>query len=365
VEFDPWQITDIGDYEALFKFGMEPFEKYKARYSDLRYIRRGIVFGHRGFDKVDAAIQNHKPFVMMTGLMPSGSFHFGHKMVADEIIWFQKKGARTYIAAADIESYLMRGVALKDAKKIAVEEYLTNYIALGLDPKRTTFWYQSDYVAPYYRLADISAKEVTFNELKAIYGDITTSKIISALKQVADILHPQLPEFNGTMPTVVPVGADQDPHIRLTRDVAARLNHTYKMELPAATFHRFMEGLQGGKMSSSDPKSYIALSEDPKAARKKIMAAMTGGRATLEEQKKLGGVPENCAVYKFYFYHFVDDDNELKKMFNECKSGAITCGDCKKRCADMMETFLAEHQKKRAKAKEEAKELAEKFMSKK
>ncbi len=368
MEFDPWQITDIGDYEALFKFGIEPMAKYKEKYSDLRYIRRGIIFGQRDFAKIDAAISAKKPFVMMTGLMPSGSFHFGHKMVADEIIWFQRKGARTYIAAADIESYLMRGVSLSDAKKIAVEEYLTNYIALGLDPKKTTFWFQSDYVAPYYRLADVSAKEVTFNEMKAIYGDITTSKITSALKQVTDILHPQLPSaegFNGKMPTVVPVGADQDPHIRLTRDIAARLNHTYQFELPSATFHRFMEGLQGGKMSSSDPKSHIALSEDPKAARKKIMSATTGGRATLEEQKKLGGVPDVCAIYKFYLYHFVDDDNELKKMFNECKSGSITCGDCKKRCADMMEAFLIEHQKKREKAKSEAKELAEKFISKK
>jgi tryptophanyl-tRNA synthetase len=365
MEFDPWQITNIGDYEQLYKFGVEPFEKYRAKYSDLRYIRRGTVFGQRGFDKIDVAMSAKKPFIMMTGLMPSGSFHFGHKMVADEIIWFQRKGARTYIAAADIESYLMRGVTLQDAKRIAIEEYLTNYIALGLDPKKTTFWFQSDYVAPYYRLADVAAKEVTFNEMKSIYGDITNSKIVSALKQVADILHPQLPEFEGKMPTVVPVGADQDPHIRLTRDIAARLGHTYKMELPSATFHRFMEGLQGGKMSSSDPKSYIALSEDPKSARKKMMSAMSGGRATLEEQKKLGGQPDICSVYKFCLYHLVDDDKELKGMYDECRSGRITCGDCKKRCADMMEKFLIEHQKKMAKAREAAKELAEKFTSKK
>jgi tryptophanyl-tRNA synthetase len=357
---DPWTIGDISDYEHLFKqFGISPMDAFKAKYSDLRYIRRGIIFGHRGFDKIDAAISNKKPFIMMTGLMPSGNFHFGHKMVADEIIWLQGKGARTYIAAADIESYLMRGVSLSDAKKIAVEEYLTNYIALGLDPKKTSFWFQSDYASPYYRLADQAAKEVTFNEMKAIYGDLSTNKIISALKQVADILHPQLPEFEGRMPTVVPVGADQDPHIRLTRDIAYRLNHVYKMEQPSATFHRFMEGLQGGKMSSSDPKSHIALSEEPKSARKKIMSATTGGRATLEEQKKLGGVPESCAVYKFYLYHFVDDDKELQKIFNECRSGAVMCGDCKKRCADMMESFLNEHQKKREKAKGEAKKLAE------
>lgn len=356
--FDPWKISDISDYEHLFKqFGITPMDKFKEKYSENRYIRRDIIFGHREFDKIDKAISEKKPFIMMTGLMPSGRFHFGHKMVADEIIWFQKMGARTYIAAADIESFLMRGVSLQDAKKIAVEEYLTNYIALGLDPKKVTFWFQSDYVAPYYRLADQAANEVTFNEMKAIYGDLSTNKIISALKQVADILHPQLPEFEGKMPTVVPVGADQDPHIRLTRDIAYRLNAIYKMEQPSATFHRFMEGLQGGKMSSSDPKSHIALSEDPKSARKKIMSATTGGRATLEEQKKKGGQPDICSVYKFYYYHFVDDDKEMQGIFKECTSGGIMCGDCKKRCADMMEKFLTGHQKKMVKARKQAEEL--------
>ncbi len=360
MEFDPWQIGDITDYSQLFKFGIQPFDKFKEKYSENRYVRRGIIFGHREFEKIDKAISTKKPFIMMTGLMPSGKFHFGHKMVADEIVWLQKKGARTYVAAADIESYLMRNIPLKEARNIAIEEYLTNYIALGLDPKKTTFWFQSDYVPPYYQLADISAMEVTHNELRAIYGDLDTKKTVSVLKQVADILHPQLPEFNGKMPTIVPVGADQDPHIRLTRDIAYRLNHTYKMEQPSATFHRFMEGLQGGKMSSSDPKSHIALSEEPKAAVKKIMSATTGGRPTLEEQKKLGGQPDICAVYKFYYYHFVEDDKEMQEIFNECKSGSILCGECKQKCARMMDKFLVEHQKKMVKAKEEAKALVEK-----
>ncbi len=358
MEFDPWQIGDITDYGQLFKFGVKPFAKFKARYSDNRYIRRGIIFGHRGFEKVDKAIRAGKPFIMMTGLMPSGRFHFGHKMVADEIIWFQGKGAKTYIAAADIESYLMRGVSLEEARKTAVEEYLANYIALGLDSKKANFWFQSDYRPEYYRLADVSANEATANELRAIYGDMGPDKIVSVLKQVSDILHPQLPEFEGKMPTVVPVGADQDPHIRLTRDIAARLGSIHDFELPSATFHRFMEGLQGGKMSSSDPKSFIALTEGPEGAKKKVMSATTGGRETAGEQKKKGGRPDICSVYKFYYYHLVDGDEEMRKIYGKCKSGSVLCGACKRRCAKMMGEFLKEHQKKMKKARKQARELA-------
>jgi len=315
------------------------------------------VFGHRGFKEIADSIENGKDYIMMTGLMPSGRFHFGHKMVADQIIWHQEKGAKIYIAAADIESYLMRNVSLEDGRKTAIEEYLSNYIALGLKEKNLHFWFQSDYEVPYYRFRDTISKRATFNELKAIYGDLSTNKIIAAFTQVADILHTQLPEFEGPLPTIVPVGADQDPHIRLTRDVATRAKKEYKLRPPAATFHSFMEGLQGGKMSSSDPKSHIALRDEPKAAAKKVMSAATGGRPTADEQRKDGGMPEVCAVYKFYFYHLVPDDKKLQDIYNECKSGSILCGECKKRCADMLEKYLIEHQKKLPKAEEKARDI--------
>ncbi len=357
MELDPWKISDISNYEQLFNFGMRSFSPFHSHYSDNRYMRRGIIFGHRDFEKIDRAISRKEPFIMMTGLMPSGRFHFGHKMVADEIVWFQGKGARVYIAIADIESYLMRGVPLDIAKKIALEEYIANYIALGLDPERSHFWFQSSYRPEYYRLSDMAAQEITLNELRAIYGDLTPSKIISVLKQVSDILHAQLPELEGKLPTVVPVGADQDPHIRLTRDIASRLSRTYDFELPSATFHRFMEGLQGGKMSSSDQKSYIALTESPESAKKKVMSAKTGGRETADEQRRLGGVPEQCVVYKLYYYHLVDDDREMERIYNECKTGAILCGECKRRCASMLEDFLQNHQEKMRAARDTAKQV--------
>ena len=359
-KIDPWASNDIEDYEKLMReFGMESMEKYRKKYSDMRYIRRGIIFGHRDFGKIDEAIEKKKRFALMTGLMPSGRFHFGHKMVADEIIWFQRKGADIFVCAADIESYVVRGIPLEEARKTAVEEYLANYIALGLDTMKLTFWFQSDYKPVYYRLADMLSKKVTFNELKAIYGDdLTTGKIISALKQAADILHPQLQEFGGPRPLVVPVGADQDPHIRLTRDLAQRFYDEFKFIPPAATYHKFMSGLQGGKMSSSNSQSFIALTDDPKEAKKKIMSAKTGGRATVEEQKKMGGIPEQCMIYELYLYHLIDDDKELSEIYKKCKSGELLCGEDKKHCADIMDKFLVEHQKKREKALAEAKRIA-------
>jgi len=347
-KLDPWGSMKIENYEKLFSdFGIEPFEKFKEKFKDNRYVRRGIIFGHRDFERIAGAIEKKEKFAMMTGLMPSGKFHFGHKMVAEEIIWFQELGAETYVCVADIEAYNMRDIDLKQARKLAVEEYLLNYIALGLKGKNLNFYFQSNYKIPYYRFRDTLSKRATFNELRGIYGELSPGKILSVLTQVADILHPQLDEFSGRMPVVVPVGSDQDPHLRLTRDIAAKLNFI----LPSSTYHKFMEGLQGGKMSSSDPKSYISLTENPKDAVKKIMRAKTGGRATAEEQKELGGIPGQCMVYEFFVYHLIDDDKELHEIYHECKSGNMRCGDCKKKCAELMEKFLYAHREKREKSR--------------
>ncbi len=352
-KIDPWGSADIEDYRNLFKeFGIESFEKFRSKLKENRYVRRGIIFGHRDFGKIMTCIERKKPFVMMTGLMPSGRFHLGHKMVADQIVYYQSLGADVFVCSADLEAYAIRGVDLKTARETTINEYLLNYAALGLNLRKTNFWFQTDYVVPFYRFRDMLSRKVTFNELKGIYGELTPGKILSVLTQSADILHPQLPEFSGPMPTVVPVGADQDPHLRLTRDLAVRFKDEFKLVQPASTYHKFMGGLQGGKMSSSDPKSYIALSDKPKDAIGKIMNAKTGGRATVAEQKKKGGKPEDCTIYDLFLYHLIDDDRELENVYKECKSGELVCGECKAMCADKVAKLLDVHQRKLDKVRE-------------
>jgi len=121
---------------------------------------------------------------------------------------------------------------------------------------------------------------------------------------------------------------------------------------PASIYHRFMTGLTGGKMSSSKPESYIALTEDPKEAAGKIMRAITGGRQSLAEQKKLGGEPEKCSIYEFLLFHLSEDDKELLELDAECRSGRRMCGNCKKDVAERIKRFLDEHQQAREAARE-------------
>ena len=113
------------------------------------------------------------------------------------------------------------------------------------------------------------ARHTTTNEFKAIYGEISPAKMVSALLQASDILHAQLPEFEGPLPIIVPVGADQDPHLRLARDLCQRIK-AYKFLQVSSTYTKFLPALHGEKMSSSDPLSYIALTDSPEEATLKI-----------------------------------------------------------------------------------------------
>ena len=350
---DPWGQVNIKDYNKLCKeFGINHFSSIlKDVPKPSLYMRRGIIFGHKDFNKILEAIKEKKDFVMITGLMPSGTFHLGHKIVADQMIYYQELGAECYITAADIEAYLTRDVSLEKAREIAINEYLINYIALGLKPKKTHFYFQSEGKKEYNTLSKLIAKKTTINEIKAIYGDINPTKIISAFTQVADILHPQLKEFSGPMPTIVPVGADQLPHINFTRDIASRMKSEFNFILPSATFNILIPGLQGGKMSSSVKESYIALTDNEDEVSKKIKKyAFSGGRDTIEEHRKKGGNPEIDVSYQWLTF-FEEDDKRLEEIYEDYKSGKLLTSELKQILIGKINRFLKEHQEKRERAK--------------
>ncbi len=418
---DPWGAVKIDNYSKLFdEFGISKFDDLLARIPNPhRYMRRHVIFGHRSYDTVLSAMLSGKPFAAMSGFMPSGRAHLGHKMVMEEIIWHQQQGGDAFLAIADMEAHAVRGKSWKECRELGINEYILSAIALGFEPGEHGHIYFQSKSANVKDLSFELGIKANFSELSAIYGfngETNIAHTVSTITQSADILQPQLAEFGGPKPVVIPVGADQDPHIRLTRGLAYKVNmfiveerkgadkefisvrgkaapinalseiakltggklyeeHVdvfarsledvepvvrevelkyggYAFMPPASTYHKFMTGLQGGKMSSSIPESYIALTEKPEEGAKKVMQAKTGGRVTLEEQKKLGGEPDKCTVYELLLYHLVEDDNELLKVYKDCVGGTRVCGNCKKHVAELMRDFLKEHQEKRELARE-------------
>ena len=357
--FNPWEVRGEINYNKLVKdFGVSLMKDLPEIFNKEILFRRKIIFAHRDYQRILESVKNKKKFVMMTGLMPTGKFHLGHLLVAQQFLIYQKLGAKIYIAVADIEAYNARGQSLEDSRKIAIDEYITNYVALGLNPKNVEIYFQSDRSKDsnrsnaYYRLQNILAKHATFNEFKAVYGDITPGKMVSSLLQASDMLHSQLPEFENICPVVVPVGIDQDPHLRLARDISKRI--PIKFTQLSSTYHQMIPGLKGAKskMSSSDPNSFIALTDNPKTVKNKINKyAFSGGKETLEEHKKLGGNPDIDVSFQYLRMFLEEDDDKLEEIYNDYKSGKLTTGELKKYTIDKLNSFLKDHQAKREKAK--------------
>ncbi|MDP7140877.1 MAG: tryptophan--tRNA ligase [Candidatus Woesearchaeota archaeon] len=354
----PWEVKGDIDYDKLVKeFGVSPMRELPAVFNKNLLFRRNIVFAHRDIQRILEAVKSKKKFVMMTGLMPTGRFHIGHMILAQQMIFYQKLGAKLYIAVADVEAYLARGQSIEESRKIAIEEYVLNYIALGLKPENCEIYFQSDRAKDskkanaYYRLQNLLSGHATFNEFKAVYGEISPGKMLAALLQAADMLHPQLPEFEGgPVPTFIPVGIDQDPHIRLARDISQRIKGHKFIQL-SSTYHRFMPGLKGGKMSASDPLSFVALTDSPTEVKKKINKyAFSGGQATVEEHRKKGGNPDVDVSYQWLTF-IEEDDKKLEKVYKDYKSGKLLTGELKKILSDELGKFLFEHEKKRGKAR--------------
>ena len=362
---DPWSSKAIKDYKRLMEtFGIRRIEEIyplleKNGMPKSLHMVRGIVFGQRDLDKVLEAKARGENVAILTGFMPSGRFHFGHKLTVDQLIYFQRNGFKVFVVIADAEAYSVRKIGREEAIRIGIEEYIANMIALGLDPKETTFYFQTNRGTAYYRLIQLFSGKVTMSEMEAIYGEVNPAKVVSALTQAADILHIQLEEYGGYKWVVVPVGIDQDPHIRLSRDLADRLSRDLKLVRPASTYHKLQRGLDGDKMSSSRPDSTIFLTDPPEIARSKLMKALTGGRATAEEQRRLGGVPEECTKFDMDLYHLLTSNEELSRIYNDCRGGKILCGECKLYSWRKLEKFLEEHQKKLEKAKDLAWKIVE------
>lgn len=356
---DPWG-SNIIDYEKLTtQFGIKSFKEVIPSIPNAsKLMKRGIIFGHRDYERIAEAIKKDKDYATMTGMMPSGKMHIGHKMVVDQLKWYQKMGSDIYLSIADMEAYAARGIGKEESRELARKEYLENYIALGLDVTKDNFHvYLQSENEDVKNLAYTIGKKVTFSQMKSIYGfnnSTNIAHIYTPLLQVADILHPQLEKYGGPKPVIVPVGPDQDPHIRLTRDLAAKYNEEYGFIEPSATFHRFMTGLTGEKMSSSKPKTAIYLTDTVKEATKKVKSAKTGGRDSLKEQKELGGRPDECSIYELLVYHLIEDDKKLEKIKEQCLTGEILCGNCKQ-CASEL---LTEMMEKLENKKEEASEIA-------
>jgi len=349
--------------EKMEEFGLESLDEAKKALPKLTpYMERGIVYSHKDFGVIVDAIKTGKPWAVVSGINPSGPLHLGHLALFKENRALQELGAEVFIPISEEESFVFgKADSLRTAREFAYGSVIPSIIALGFDPERTHIFLGSDYPS-IYSFAIYIAQHFTLNQIKGVFGftDDINAGVVYYMGgvQMAHILLPQLEEFGGPKPTVVPVGIDQHPYIQVSRRFARRVDYIP----PAEINMRFLPSLggPGSKMSASDRSTCIYVTDSPEDVEKKIKTAYTGGSPVMKFQKEHGGIPEVCSICGILQYHVLGTE-ESEAVRERCRKGEQMCRDCKKMVIDGLAEILPAHQK----GMEDARDKIDQFLLRK
>jgi len=346
----PWHVEGDIDYDKLIKqFGTQKISNnlllklQKITGEDHFMLRRGVFFSHRDLNLI---LENHekgKEFFLYTGRGPSGHTHIGHLIPWVFAKWIQDKfNVNMYFQLTDDEKFFAKqDLSLDQTTNFALENAL-DFIALGFKPEKTKIIIDTKNIKTLYPIASQVAKKINFSNTKAVFGftnDTNIGMIFYTSLQSA-------PCFIEDKQVLIPLGVDQDPHFRITRDIAPKIN-----KIKPALIHNIMIPSllgPGGKMSASDEKNTIYTTDSPDVVKKKINKyAFSGGQPDINEHRKIGGNPDIDVSYQYLRIFFEQDDSKLKKIYDDYKSGKMLTGELKSILIEKINTFLSVHQQKR------------------
>ena len=278
---------------------------------------------------------------ILSGMRPTGKLHLGNYVGALEN-WIKLQDEfDNYHLVADYH-VLTTSLSTKEIYASTIE-MVTDWLAAGLDPEKSPMFRQSQ-IKQHTELFLIFSMLITKARLernptlKEQVRDLNIENLVYGhlgypVLQAADILL-----YKGE---VVPVGEDQLPHIEITREIARKFNSQYSPNKPVfpepegmiTNFAR-LPGLDGQRMSKSVGNT-IFLSDEPEVIKQKLRKAVTDPQKL---RKNDPGRPEICLIFT---YHQKFNPTETAQIEKDCRSGALGCVDCKLRCSEKINEFMA------------------------
>ncbi|MFC6987640.1 tryptophan--tRNA ligase [Haloplanus sp. GCM10025708] len=346
----PYSVDGEVDYEKLLEqFGADQLSDDQiTAFPDPVHplVHRNVFYAERDIDRFLSAVNAGKPHSIVTGRGPSGPMHIGHVVPFYFAKHLQEQtNALVYIPISDDEKYFLKNMSLEAIGRHTRENIL-ELLAIGFDPDRTRIIVDTADGDVVYPLAAAFAKAVTQSTVEATYGEPANIGLsFYPAVQATHLLLPQLVE--GRHPTLVPIAVDQDPHIRICRDIADK--QRYDVDKPSALLSKFLPSLAGpGKMSSSDDAPSILLSDDRETVFEKIRThAYSGGQSTIDEHREQGGDPGRDTSFQFLSYFFEADDERLERLAQMYRDGSLLSGELKEIAAENIADFLERHQERR------------------
>ena len=279
---------------------------------------------------------------ILSGIQPSGTIHIGNYFgMIKKMIESQDDGE----LFAFIASYhALTSVKDKEFLQKNIFEAAVNFLALGMDPEKSTFWVQSD-VPEVLELYWILSNHTPMGLLERAhsYKDKTAKGIASnhglfsyPVLMAADIL---LFDSN-----IVPVGKDQIQHVEMARDIANTFNNTYGeiLTMPLSKVDEDVQsvpGVDGAKMSKSYGNT-IDMFGTKKGLKKQVMKVVTDSKE-LHEVKEYA----TCNVYKLC--ELFMDEVELKNLQERYKTPGEGYGHFKLALLDKINEHFAPYTQRR------------------
>jgi len=351
---NPYDVEGEVKYDRLItEFGIKKIDpKLIKRIEKIAgevhpYLRRGIFFAHRDLEKLLDAYEKGEKFFLYTGCGPSGPIHLGHYSIWSFVKWLQDKfNVELWFQFTDDEKFLYKNMTMEEIQDWT-KENMKDVIALGLNPKKTHFLIDTKHAGIMYPQAIKVAKKITFSTIKASFGFTDSNNIGSIFYTAMQTVPAFLPNIlnNKNEYCLIPLGVDQDPHFRISRDVIEKLGH----KKPAIIHAKFMSPLTGaaGKSSSTGEGKAILMTDDPKTVKRKINKyAFSGGKDTVEEHREQGGNVEVDVACQWLKY-FEHDDDKLAEIYNKYSKGELLSGEVKAILIEKINEVLSEHQKRR------------------
>ena len=268
-----------------------------------------------------------KKLRVLSGIQPSGQLHLGNYAGAIRQFLDLQSSCEMYIFVASFHA--LTSARDPAALKARVRQVVTDYLAFGLDPEKTSIYLQHDVpevtelawmlscVCPEgWMTKMVSYKDKIAHGLPANVGLFTYP-----ILQAADIL--------AVDADMVPVGKDQVQHVEITRDLAQRFNQEFGSEvfkLPAvrlAPDAALLPGIDGDKMSKSYGNGIDPFQEE-KALRKRIMSIKTDSLG-VDDVKD----PEASTIFQIYRAIAGKDDPRTLALADRFRTPGMGYGHAK------------------------------------
>lgn len=281
---------------------------------------------------------------IISGIQSSGTPHIGNYLGAMKNHIDMQNTHESFIFIADLHAL----TTVRDRQKMQEKtmEIALDYLALGLNPEKATFFRQSD-IYEHCELAWIFNCITSMGLLERAHA-YKDSVAKGTKEQSAGLFtYPVLMAADILLYNVdlVPVGKDQKQHVEIARDIAIKFNQTFgeTFKLPEPYIPEelgYVIGTDGEHKMSKSYGNVIEFFADEPILKKQVMGIKTDS-TPMEEPKD----PDKCPVYKLYSYFA--SAAETKALAQKYREGGFGYGDAKKMLLQKLLDYFAPYRKKR------------------